>query len=236
VLHQTTELLYTAAEAYSKREKPTLKQLQAVANNLRIRMEEKVRRQFARDLQQVAKLLVVLGKVHEGGTSSGSKYVDGLLKGTEAPRTSVDVWRSMGGYIAHGRSIGLKFQPGDTPSPLGNTSPDLLRTQAAAAISVLGSAYKITPAGKWSAEIFTSELDNIIANLPVEGEEARELRRQVAIDAQRLSELIPIIFKEGDTSAVEDDSRIGKRIDAQQHEPRGVIEMLRFFFGYFLVK
>jgi hypothetical protein len=229
-VNETATLLQTIMEAYGQRNnKPPLKRLNLVYDNLRVRMEEKTRREFAGHLQQVAKNIVSLGKAHE---SSAGKP-DGLVKGSDAPRNGVDVWRFAGGHVARGRALPIKLTAVADPLPFGDAAPDLLRGYAATAAELLYQAAEHPPQ-KYAPAQFTVELDSLLNSITLEAEANKTLQRQLAIDLQRLAELVVMIYKEGDVSAVEEDSRLGKRLEAGQQEPRTPLEMLRFFYGKFL--
>lgn len=232
VLHQTAEILQLLAESYMKKaDKPTLKRLQTTLDTFRIKMDERGRKILSEDLKRIGLTLVGLSKQHDVRGGLFVKQTDALVKGTQAPRSSLDVWKAIGGHIARGRTLPVKLTPGTAASPWGELAltPTTLAQYVAATANVLESALK-TPPIKWTPSQIATELDSLQGQLPA-GDKTRERLRRAAVDFQRIPDLIKLLVDEGDINALEPESRLGKRLDMQQQEPRNALESLRFYAG-----
>jgi len=231
-LHQTAEVLQLLVEAYMKKaEKPSLKRLQTSLDVFRGKMDGHARNSLSADLKRMGQALVGLTKQHETRSGVFTKQADPLVKGTQTPRSSLDVWKAMGGQIARGRLLALKLTPGTDVSPWGELglTPTTLAQYVASATDVLESALKTSPT-KWTAAQITNELESLQGQLPT-SDATRERLRRAAIDFQRIPDLVKMLVDEGDVNALEPESRLGKRLDAQQQEPRNALESLRFYAG-----
>ncbi len=60
--------------------------------------------------------------------------------------------------------------------------------------------------------------------------------RNLAIDFQRVADLIPIIDEQGNLKALDDDSGIGRKLDANKQRPANTLEFYRFVHGYFKMR
>lgn len=230
-LHTTANLLETALSLYLRRQdRPSTQRLITIAENWRVRLDTQSHRQLGADLLRLAKLLAALGK-HQAGRSA--KNTDAILLAQEAPQTPADVYRAAGGHLARGKAYPYKLQPvSDMPAtPFGDMSAETLREHIAAAVALLrGALDSITGENPtiWQPAALTAELDSLTAALP---DTDSKILRQAAQDFQRLADLIPLSIKDADISVVQDDSRVGKKLEDRQQQPRNLLELLRFFYG-----
>ncbi|MGB1286416.1 MAG: hypothetical protein ACPG7F_07790 [Aggregatilineales bacterium] len=229
-LNITVELLQTSATAYARKDSaPSLKRLLAIADNMRLRLDEQQRKAFADALIRSGKLIVMAGKQHESYSHSDFKHLDAVLKGTADPHSIVDVFRAAGGHLSRGQQYHLRLKPTSTATPLGNAAPAELLVSLGVAGDILEGtlrALPVTEAVSWTNQQVTKEFDSLRRNL--HGAHTRELLRQLAIDLQKIAELIVHIQSNGDNSVMDASSRTAKRIDSGTTEPASTLEMYRY--------
>jgi hypothetical protein len=76
-----------------------------------------------------------------------------------------------------------------------------------------------------------AELDSLWGEISLHRQ--RDLVRNLAIDFQRVAELIPIIDQHGNAKALDDDGGIGRKLDENKQRPANTLEFYRFVYGYF---
>jgi hypothetical protein len=81
------------------------------------------------------------------------------------------------------------------------------------------------------ARALRAELDSLWGDISLHRQ--RELVRNLAIDFQRVAELIPIIEEHGNIKALDEDSGIGRKLDEAKQRPSNTLEFYRFVHGYF---
>lgn len=232
----TVSLLKETYETYSGRSsKPSIGELTNVVNRIRVGIDERDRQELATELRKMTKAIVVLGDENQTKSSRNRKSLEALATGSDKPRSVLDIFRVAGGYLAKGKFNTIELQPHDASDPFHGVTPEDLRLNIVIASDMLGSAVRALPpdnAEKWTTADIHDELDSMRQLLPTE--ETREITRRLALDWQYVSDLVALITKDGNSDAIEDDSRLGKRIDQRNHQPRNTLEMYRFIYGYFL--
>lgn len=235
VLEMGVALLEASAGAYVlKSNMPSHKKLKAVADNMRVRMDSSVRADFAGDLLELGRLIVRIGRTHASQSSTDYKHMDAVLKGVSDPRSIVDTFYATGGFLSRGRHIHLNLKPNTSASPFGDMLPADVQLYLSLLVDILQGALRALPAGKpvtWTSEQVTHEMESRLKITRTPDRQA--MVKQLAIDLQKLAELIIHIQREGDNSVVKPDSRIGKRLDEGSAEPGSALEFYRFFAGAF---
>ncbi|MCU0513957.1 MAG: hypothetical protein MUE40_15480 [Anaerolineae bacterium] len=232
LLNHTAELLQTLAEHYPKKgEKPALRRLQTVGENLRLRSEARQRAPFAAALAGLLHALLQLAQQHTTRSPKATRRTGALISGGELPRSGVELLRFAGGHLARGRAFPLALAAPAAATPLGDHSPAVLQQHAEDALYILQNLLLVPADAPWSLTTLGAELDNLLTTLQLPIEDGRALVRQMALDCQRLAELIPLLCEGVDAALADDSSRLSQRLAAAQQEPRTGPELLRLLAG-----
>jgi hypothetical protein len=191
------------------------------------------RRALAENALTLGQAVVALGKGYRSGRPRDEdRYITELLRGQTDPRSAVDIWRVMGGYLTEGRRANTKLgAPAETP--LAGRSSRALLDEVTMGADLLGQAADALPAGKAvqvSAEDVRDDVESMWSEL--EADWQYDTLRRLGTDLQRLADLVALIETSGDAKAVEE-SGLARRIDARKHRPRSALEFYRFIYGYY---
>jgi len=227
VVHSGAEILQALAEAYSGKDKPPITFLDALVENLRVRIDSALHQSFASNLRELGRAMLLIGKPN-GDTLA--------LNDPAKPRHALDILRLMGLHLNKGKALPLKLrQEGRSPSPLGPSVPMQLVEEAGQLAAILRAAAQTLPvnrAASLNAASLGAELDDLLSMLPVS--EAPHIVPLLAHDLQRLAQLLPLVLHGTDASILQDDNRLGKKLDQQGQQPRNPLELLRFIYGFWL--
>lgn len=225
-LHTSAEMLQALLETYYAKDKPSIPFLDALIENMRVRIDSAKHLHFANGLQRMARALVHIGKP-EGKT--------GTLSDPKAPKHALDVMRLAGVHFSQGKVNALKLRAEKPLSPLGNSTPQQWVNEVNDCAELLRSAANAFPMGKSlsiSAAQLTEELDALLKSQA--STEVSTLSAQLGQDWQRLAQSVLLLVKDSDTSVLQDESRMGKKLDSQSQQPRNSLEFLRFVYGFWL--
>lgn len=226
----TADLLQNTHEAYFK-DRPKVPELDALLENIRVRVDKIRQVKLAEELLRFLKIIFQLAKQAESRALS-AETASALAKGTESPRTILEVFRSGGGHLLKGKMLQVKLKQNTHPSPFGNITPPEFYEQLVIANDVLRQPLTMFPNKvTWSAKQIADELESFI------GMSYNSDPQAIAIglgnDWQRLAELIPLMVKDADSSLADENSKLGKLLDKQQQVPKNAVELMRYVYGYF---
>jgi hypothetical protein len=159
-------------------------------------------------------------------------YVERLLTAEVDPRSAVDVFRVMSGYLARGRRFSTEILPESAPLLDGYDVRSFAEALTVAE-RVLANASRTATFDR-AFKLTAAEVRDEIESLwrLVDNDQRQELGRNLAITLQILADLVVQIGENGDTRAFED-SGLARRIDSGRHKPRSALEFLRFVYGYY---
>lgn len=233
-LHTTAELLESTARAYiDKNNLPSLGALVNAVQSLTGGLMDDESNAIAQSMLNLGRAVVTLGEdARDHAARDVDKHIDGLLSGEAEPRTGLDVLWLMGGYFAKGRRYRLTFR--HSQHPLGERSAQELMHDAEVSYQLLRGIIQAFPPEKpmnITAEAILGEVESAWGAL----DEAmrRDRVRDLAIDCQRLAQLVMHIQENGDARAVQPDSAYGRRLDEGKTQPKSTLEFYRYVHGYF---
>ncbi|MCS6835747.1 MAG: hypothetical protein NZ750_07000 [Anaerolineae bacterium] len=229
IVHSGAELLQALAEAYSGRDKPSIALLDALLENFRARIDSALHQTFAQNLRNLGRAILLIGKPNGDTLTLGDPG---------RPRHALDILRLMGLHLSKGKPAPLKLrQEGRSLSLFGPSAPMALVTETADFAAVLRAAAQTLPTNRvasLNAASLGAELDDLLNTLPQE--EAADVADGLGADLQRLTQLLPLILHNADPAVLQDDNRLGKKLDQQVQQPRNPLELLRFIYGFWLDK
>lgn len=233
-LHIVAELLQDTTLVYVDRSDiPSLGALVNAMQSMSGSLSMEDRETVTKEVLGMARAIVALGKQHQENTPRDQdKHVERLLTRRGNPRSGLDVLRVMGGYFAKGKRYNTRLdQP--TKYPLAERSAPMVRDEFQIANHLLRSIIQSFPADKevaMTTEAILGEVESLWGNLPLE--QQREIVRGLAIDLQRIGDLVVYITEQGDHRALEN-SGLGRRLDAGRYQPKNTLEFYRYVYGYF---
>jgi hypothetical protein len=235
-LHLTTELLDNTVRAYSDRSSlPSLGALVNTVQSLSGGLMDDESQAIADSILHLAQTLVALGADYRAHLSRDQdKHIDGLLRGETDPRSTLDVLWIMGGYFAKGRRYRMRFV--FAQHPLGERSAPALKEEVEISDQLLRGILQAFPPEKdlrVTAAALRGEIESLWGGL--DEAQRHSLVRDLAIDFQRLVQLIDAITASGDARAVEVNSALGRRLDDGKTQPKSTLEFYRYLYGYFKV-
>ncbi|NWG16435.1 MAG: hypothetical protein HXY41_07345 [Chloroflexi bacterium] len=236
-LHIAADFLYDTASAYCEPKRiPSLGSLMNDLDSMTGGLTDDDRRLIMRDLLGLGRALLVLGDFQIANRPRDfDKHIENLLAGKADPISALDVLYVMSGYFTKGKRYPLKLKPPASISPhtLGERSAPTLKEHVEIINGLLRSAIRAFPPDKRvtiRAAAIREELESLWGNIPLS--KRRENVRDLAIDLQRVPELVVQIAAQGSAKALED-SGLARKLDENKQQPKNTIEFYRFIHGYF---
>jgi hypothetical protein len=164
---------------------------------------------------------------------NADRHIDGLIKGENAPRSGLDVLWVLGGYFANGKRYRMRIAP--VQHPFGELSAPALRTESEISHQLLRGLLQAFPGDKEmniTVEAVLGEIESLWGVIPETRQ--KSIVRDLAIDFQRLAQLLILIGENGDSRVLQDSGQ-GRRIDGGKHQPKHTLEFYRYVYGYFNV-
>jgi hypothetical protein len=233
-IHITAEFLQDSALAYTdKNNIPSLGALKNALQSLSGGLIDDERRLIAREIVSMGRAVLVLGEQFQVNTPrEADKHIDGLVAGKTDPKSGLDVLRVVGGYFAKGKRYRINLDRHNT-NPLGERSAPMLRDQTEIVNNLLRGVMQAFPPDQEvniSAEAVRGEVESLWSAIPL-GQQ-RQIVRGLAIDLQRVEDLVAYIAEQSDDKPLTD-TPVGKKLDTGKQQPRNVIEFYRYLHGYF---
>lgn len=238
-LHVTGDFLYDTAAAYSDPKRlPSLGSLMNDLDSMPGGLTDDDRRVIMRELLGLGRAIVVLGDFQIANRPRDGKHIENLLAGKADPVSALDVFWVMGGYLTKGKRYPLKLKPpsGVSTHTLGERSAPTLKEQVEIINGLLRSLIRAFPPDRRvsvQARAIRGELESLWGDLPLA--KRREIVRNLAINFQRVAELVVIITEQGNAKALEDNT-LGRKLDESRQQPRSTLEFYRFVHGYFKMR
>lgn len=233
--HAAAALLFVSARMYADG-KQTLQPggIVAMLDALPGGLSLQERRALAESISSFGSSIIQLGRQFRAGRARDeNRHITQLLKGEGDPRSILDVLYVMSGYFSRGRRLTTDVTPPEENNPFAGYTAQTLMEDVLAADALFKAAQSVFPTNKpvkLTNNEVREETNSLVNSLTVEVD--REVLRDLAIDLQRVPDLVALIEANGDARAFEEGS-LAQRIEAGKHRPRSALEFWRFVAGYY---
>jgi len=238
LLHVAAAFLYDTAAAYCDPKRiPSLGSLMNDLNSMPGGLTDDDRRVIMREILGLGKAVVVLGDAQLAARPRDfNAHIERLLAGRADPLSALDTLWVFSGYFTKGKRFPTKLQPPASVSThtLGERSAPTLKEQAEVINGLLRSLIRAFPPDRKPtvrAEALRSELESLWGDVPLA--KRREIVRQLAIDLQRVAELVVIIAEQGNAKVLEHNNNQARKLDEARQQPRTTLDFYRLIHGYF---
>lgn len=238
-LHTVAQFVYDTGLAYAdKNNLPLLVTILGDLDSLNGGLNDEERKVLATSVMEMMRLIGALSDQHRKVHPRDSDdQIAALLKGEGIAQTVFDIFRVMGGYFARGRRLSARTDRAISNHPLGDRSAPIL----------LREVQQITRLLKAALRAFLSETDLALDARSIQGEmeslwgdialyERRTLVRDLAIDLERIPELILMITDKTDVKSLLENSGLARKMDSNRQRPDTTFQMYRFMYGYFSMR
>lgn len=235
-LHTVAQFFYDTGLTYvDKSNLPTVPALLSDLDSLNGGLNDAERKVIVNALLDIIRVTGTLSeqhrKLHPRETDA---EIDALLRGEGNARTVFDIFRVMGGYFARGRRMTARTDRLATNHPLADRSAPILMRELQQISRLLKAAMRaFLSEGEISvnARAIQGEMESLWGDIALY--ERRMLVRDLAIDLERIPELLLIITEKVDAKALLDNGGISKKLDANKQRPENTLAFYRFMYGYF---
>jgi hypothetical protein len=232
-LHRCADLLESGALAYAdKGQIPSLGALgnsvQSLSGGLLQDESDAIAQSILGMAQGVATLYE---QFHQFSPRAVDRHIDQLIQGEANPHSALDVLWIIGGYFANRKRYRMRFSA--TQHPFGEHSAITLRNEAEVSHQLLRGIVQAFSGDKemrMTAEAVLGEIESLWGVVPEKVQ--KSIVRDLAVDFQRLAQLVIFIGENGDARALQD-SGLGRRIDSGKQQPRSTLEFYRYVYSYF---
>lgn len=232
-LQITINLLQSAVDAYqNKNNQPNLGDVRLLIANVGRDTNIATHKKLSNELRRLAHNIVILGQRHERRGSDSDRHIEGIVKGSNDPRSTLDVYRSAGGHLLNKKVHPFRTKDGNSHHPLGEMSSEDLIDQIGLASELLHQAANARPSSRdmWTYTAIVDEIDSQTSALL---DDHTDDLRQMGRNWQRLADLIIYIYKNSNTKIIEAGNARGKRLDILEAQPENALELFRFIYGHF---
>lgn len=233
LLHIAAGFLQDTAAAYvEKNNIPTTGSLRSSLDAMPGSIHPDERREAVEHLMVLSKAIVALGRQFRANSGRDlERHIEQVLTASSDPLNALDILRMMGGYFAKGKRFTVKVEP--VANPIGDRSVTVLKKSIEITRDVLGTAVQAFPPDKpvkLSVKDLREELDSLWGDIPTD--QQREVVRGLAVDTQRIAELVALIEANGDPRAL-DEGGSGQKLETGRQRPKSTLEFYRYLVGYF---
>ena len=233
-VRQAVEFLEECAAAYlNPRNPPSIHMLTGSMSAFSGSMPADDRRRLSAQALDLGRTIVDLGRQYRAvrGRNEASRITQ-LMSGEEEPRCALDALRVM----SSGMAAGLRYKSGlkARPYPFEGWSAQQFAETFDAASAVLSDLLAALPGGH-SFNLSLSEIRDELASILAgsRSDAQRASIEELALDVQRLADVVARIEADGDARAIESGSFLGRKLDAGKQRPRSVLEFLRLVYTYY---
>jgi len=230
-LEMTCDLLTEMISHYlDPRQVMDVKTLSSALQNVPGRLAQDERDEMRRAILSVGRHIIQLSQNYKATRPRDEeRYVQAVLSGKADAHTSLDVMRGISGFMARGRRAKTEFSTNDGALFREYSTMSLFQTMTVAS-ALLDSAATGFSGERIAGQVLHQEAASLLRT--VTEEERQEHLRSLALNLQRLPDIIVKIETDGDAKAFED-GNLQKRIDTGKHAPRNVLEFLRFMYAFY---
>lgn len=236
-LHTAADLLEDTASAYAdKNMLPTLGALVNTTQSLSGGLMDDESEAIANAVMSMGRAVIVLGDQYRARIPRDTeRYIDSLLNGEMNPRSGLDVLWIMGGYFARGKRYRMRIHRSSSRHPLGERSAQLFKDEAEISSQLLRGIVQAFPPDKevrLTAGAIRGEVESLWTI--IDESQRKDMVRDLAIDCQRIAQLVAHIEENGDPRALQQGTT--RKLEEGKQQPRNTLEFYRYVYGYFKVK
>lgn len=235
-LHTVAQFLYDTTIVYlDKNRIPSLGILQNDLDSLSGGLAEDERQQLPAAILELGRLIVAVAVQHrQARPRENDEHVDALVSGRGVAVSVLDVFRAMGGYFARGRRFSVRGDRVLTEHPLADRAAHILFREVQQINRLLRTALDVVPRERKlniSAAAIYGEVESLWEDVSLH--ERRQLVRNLAVDLQRIPELVLLITDRSDPRVLQEENGLGRKLDQNRQRPENTLEFYRFLHGYF---
>ncbi|NDJ63017.1 MAG: hypothetical protein GYB67_17995 [Chloroflexi bacterium] len=236
VLHVAAGLLYDFGSAYVDRSNvPTIQLLVGDLHSLNGGLDDSERVALADEFLELGRSVNALASQHRRAhPRENNQRITGLLGGQGEVSSVLDIFWVMGGYFAQGQRAIPRVERPVEPHPMGGRAAPLLLQDLQAINALFKAALRALVAIErvsLSAATIQQEIESQWGAIDLQAR--RALVRDLAVDLQRIPEMILISTDKADDKALQDTSSLARRLDKNMQRPENVLDLCRFVYGYF---
>ena len=204
-LHTVAQFLYDTGLTYvDKNNLPSIPALLSDLDSLNGGLNDAERKALTTALLDIIRVTAALSDQHRKVHSrENDEQIDALLRGEGTAQTVFDIFRVMGGYFARGRRLTARTDRSMTNHPLADRSAPILMRELQQISRLLKAALRAFLADaeiSLSSKAIQGEMESLWSDIALY--ERRMLVRDLAIDLERIPELMLIISEKVDTKAL----------------------------------
>ncbi len=235
-LHTVAQFVYDTGLAYAdKNNLPLLTTLLGDLDSLNGGLNDDERKALATAVMEMMRLIGALSdQHHKVHPRENDDQIAELLKGEGVAQTVFDIFRVMGGYFARGRRLSARTDRIVSNHPIGDrAAPILLREiqQIARLLKAALRAFLSEASLSISAQAIQGEMESLWGDIALY--ERRTLVRDLAIDLERIPELILMITEKTDVKSLIENTGLARKMDSNRQRPETTFQLYRFMYGYF---
>lgn len=236
LLHTTAQLLADTALIYvEKRSGPSLKALFGDLDSLVGGLSDDDRETLAVAILDLGRAIEALGRQQKQNRPRDlNSHINALLDSSGQPQTALDVFRLLGGVYARGRRIDIPMVQASSVHPFRDRAAPSLLLEIQMTLRVLRNLLDAFPPDEKitvTPSALRAEIESLWADIAQA--ERRNLLNELGTDFQAVPDLVWQIFDNGDTKALDENSGLGRKLDANRQRPESTLELYRFVYGYF---
>ena len=236
LLHTVAQFFYDTGLTYvDKNNVPNIPGLLSDLDSLNGGLNNSERRALCGALIELIRVIGVLSDQHRAIYSKESDdQIEALLQAQGNARSVLDIFRVMGGYFARGRRMSARTDRLVTEHPLADRSAPMMMREVQQMSRLLKAAQRAFLAETQisiSAAAIQAEMESLWSDIALY--ERRVLVRDLAIDLQRIPELMLIITERVDAKSLLENNSLARKLDANRQKPDNTLAFYRFMYGYF---
>jgi hypothetical protein len=235
-LHIAAQFLYDTASAYVEKERfPGIKILMSDLDSLNGGLNSEQRRALGHEILDLGKAIVTIAARQKAQRPRQSEQqLQALVEGDADALAPLDVLRVLGGYFARGKRLPKRLTQSLNGHPLAARSAADVLAHTEITLRLLRAFAKAFPGeGKWkiSGDALWTELESLWEEVSLP--ERRRLVQDLAVDFQRLPDLLLFIAEQGTARTLQDDDRNARKLDLGEKKPENTLELYRMISSYF---
>ncbi len=235
-LHTVAQFLYETGLTYvDKNNLPSVPALLSDLDSLNGGLNDPERRALCGSLLDLIRVIGILSNQHRDVyPRETDEQIELLLQGEGKAQSVLDIFRVMGGYFARGRRMSARTDRLVTEHPLADRSaPMMMREvqQMSRLLKAAQRAFLSEATISVSVKAIQDEMESLWSDITLY--ERRVLVRDLAIDLQRIPELMLIITEKADAKSLLENSGSVRKLDANRQRPENTLAFYRFMYGYF---
>lgn len=235
-LHTSANFLQDTGIAYIDRARlPLHNMLLGDLDSLNGGISDEDRRALAEGLIEIIRFSSALAEQHRAARPrENDADIQALLEGQGEAMSVLDIFRVMSGYFGRGRRVVPKLERMVDHHPLGDrTAPALLREVQTISRMLKNARLTFPYQGKVSVRAveIIGEIESLWSDITLH--ERRELVADLAMDLQRIPDMILTITNRIDAKTLLEANSLTRKLDTNKQRPENTLEYYRFVAGYF---